>query len=163
MQAEDSPLTSTERAIAVAHGLAADEDGSRCFPGAYTVAKRTAFNVKTVEKVRTKLERDGWLVCSFKGGTDRGGLRLKSEYRLSVPKGRSAPPADNGWLDGPPAEDDAPPAHDPATTRCGEALPTQDQPVTNPAGPPADDGRSDLDPAVIEVGLAAIAALREAS
>lgn len=90
VKAKDCPLSSTQRAVAVAHGLHAHDDGGDCWPGVYLIASETAFSVSTVERVRSELVRDGWLVCEFKGGTFKGSTRMKSEFRLRIPR-HSAP------------------------------------------------------------------------
>lgn len=176
VQEEDSGLTSTQRHVAIAHALFGDEDGSNVYPGAYTIAKQTAYNVKTVEKARVELERAGWFRCLVRGGIVDG-HRQRNEYVLTIPRAvdkpaqppvlADTPPADDGWSGcQPPVVDDAPPAHDSTTTRPGREDLISDQPDDQPTArttrPPAQDGGSKLQPEVVEQGLANVAALRTA-
>lgn len=174
VRAEDSGLTSTETAIAVAHGLFADDDGRRVFPGTTLIARQTKFNIKTVEKVRRKLETDRWLRCVVRGGLE-GEWKTKNEYVLTIPPAvdncavppahdTSTPRSGRVVAERPPAHDSRPPAHDGGTPRPGEDLVTREEPDDQPSreGPPAQDGGSKLQPDVVRLGSAHASAIRAA-
>jgi hypothetical protein len=82
----DSDLSSTAKlvAFAVSRRMHFTTLGGS-FQGAYTLAKRTGLQPRTVYKQLTVLQSRGWLEQTNKGHSEQGGKRTASTYRGTHP------------------------------------------------------------------------------
>lgn len=85
----DEPLSRDMKFVLLAYADHADHAGRNIYPAIETVAHKTGYDVRSVQRITSKLEQAGYLVLD--GGARRGGQGRSTHWRIPIKDDKLSP------------------------------------------------------------------------